>query len=162
MMERRVRTRIGIVAVSAGAFVAVAIFHASDGGVATTEGLVGEAAIYGVPFAVFVFAIWSAGSRWRAEGEGPSSLRKRISAAAEVLAVLSSTLYLLTLPFAGLIAEHERLGAAWVFSGVIAAVLGAVCSIFASPRLWSFAISCALLVPCWVLAAGLFAKMMMD
>jgi hypothetical protein len=162
MILTRARIKLGIIAIFALALLYFAVRDASMGGTEIFEGLLFTFGIYGIPFAVFAFVVWA--SRWpdTTTEAGALSLRNRIGLTAEIMALMSSSLLLSTLPCTRIIAEHETLGAFWIYSGLGTAVLGAVFSIAGSPRRWIHAVSCALLVPCWLFKAVLLAKMMMD
>ena len=153
----KTQIKIAISVFCAGTFLWSAVVSASEGGGGIAEGLIFEFAIYGIPLVVFAFGLWS-----RSWSYQTSSVRARLGLTAEIMVLISSSLFLLTLPGTSLIAEHEALGAAWIITGIVAAIAGALCSMAGLPRRWLQMVSCIALVPCWVFAAALFAKMMMD
>jgi hypothetical protein len=118
--------------------------------------------IYAIPFLIFVLTVWT--GRWSDLKAGSPSLtvREKISVAAEISGAIAPGMLLLNLPLWKLLASHESLGAAWLIAGVFSSILAIVCALAGSPRLWRHAIASALLIPFWVVLAGLLAKAMMD
>ena len=119
-------------------------------------------AIYGVPLLVFVFFVWT--GRWGqlAGGSEPRSARQWIATASEVFGAISSGLFLLNLPLWSVLASSESLGGFWILAGVLTSVTAVVCGGLGSPRQWRHVILSALMLPCWLLLAGLLAKATMD
>jgi hypothetical protein len=118
--------------------------------------------IYAIPFLIFVLTVWT--GRWSDLKAGSPGLtvREKISVAAEISGAIAPGMFLLNLPLWKLLASHESLGAAWLIAGVFSSILAIVCALAGSPRLWRHAIASALLIPFWVVLAGLLAKAMMD
>jgi hypothetical protein len=119
-------------------------------------------AVYGVPFLVFVFFVWT--GRWGplVGGAELRLARQRMASWSEVFGAISSGLFLLNLPLWSVLASHESLGGFWMLAGVLTSVTAVVCGGFGSPRQWRHVVLSALMLPCWVLLAGLLAKAARD
>ena len=158
------RARLSILAVMA---LIVITFAVRDAGMASDsvslDDLLFIFAIYAVPFLVFVFMVWR--GRWsdlRARKEAGATLREKIGVAAEISGTIASGMLLFSLPLWIWLASHESVGSVWVIAGALTSVLAIVCAVAGSPRLWRHAIAAALLLPFWLILAGLLAKAMMD
>lgn len=119
-------------------------------------------AIYGVPFLVFAFMVWT--GRWSElrSSSAERTSRQKIAFVAEVMGAAASGMFLSTLPLWMLLASHESFAAPWVFTGVLAEIAAIGCALVGSPRLWGHAIAAALLLPFWVVDLGLLVKAVMD
>ncbi|HEY2472169.1 MAG TPA: hypothetical protein VGI45_30560 [Terracidiphilus sp.] len=157
------RARLAIIAVAVIVLMIFAIRDARMGSVSFDPGdfliVIG---IYGVPFLVFAFTVWT--GRWSDLKGSLSSLttREKIALAAETSGVAASGMFVLNLPLWTLLASHESFGASWVMAGVLMSIVTIVCALAGSPRLWRHAIASALLLPFWVVDLGLLLKAMMD
>ena len=155
--------RLGIIGL---AFAMLVGFAIRDAGMASDSidpaDLLFVVAVYGVPLLVFVFFVWT--GRWGqiAGGSEPRSARQRMASGSAVFGAISSGLFLLNLPLWSVLASHESLGGAWILAGVLTSVAAVVSGGFGSPRQWRHVVLSALMLPCWVLLAGLLGKATMD
>jgi len=157
------RVRLSILAVALLLVIASAIRDArmaSD--FANLDDLLFVFGIYAIPYLIFVFMVWT--GRWSDLKARSRSLtmREKIAVGAEIAGAIAPGMFLLNLPLWGLLASHESFGSAWLVAGAFSSVLAILCALAGSPRLWRHAIASALLVPFWVVLAGLLAKAMMD
>lgn len=118
--------------------------------------------IYGIPFVIFVFMVWS--GRWRELRSGPENRTTRhiIALIAEIAGALAAGMFLLNLPLWVLLASGEAFGVAWMIAGLVISTVAVLCALAGSPLLWRHAIASALLLPFWVVDIGLLAKTIMD
>lgn len=157
------RLRLSILTVAATLLITFAV---RDAGMASDsvnlDDLLFLIAIYAIPFLIFVFMVWT--GRWSNLRAGSTGLtmRDRIAVAAEISGAIASGMFLLNLPLWILLASHESIAAAWLMAGTVMSVLAVLCALSGSPRLWRHAIASALLLPFWVVLAGLLVKSMMD
>lgn len=157
------RGRLAIIAVAAVVLVIYAVRDAQMASVSFDPGdLRFVLAIYGIPFLVFVFMIWT--GRWAElrDRSAGRTVRQQIALAAEVSGVIASGMFLLSLPLWMLLASHESFGVAWVFTGVLVTIAAIGCALVGSPRLWRHAIAAGLLLPFWIMNLALLAKAVMD
>jgi len=120
--------------------------------------------LFGVPFLVFAYALWSlmgptemASGQDRGKSRGP-----RIAWAGAVLGATSAALLVLILPFWDVIVKHERLGALWLITGLLLTTAAILCGIIGTSRLRRPAILSVFLLPFWIFAGGLLVKATMD
>jgi hypothetical protein len=163
MNLREHRIRLSILAVMG---LQLIIFAVRDAQMASDsvnpEDLLFLFAIYAIPFLIFAFMVWT--GRW-SELRGRSgslTVRERIALAAEISGAIASGMFLLNLPLWILLASQESFAAAWLLSGAVLSILAALCALAGSPRLWPHTIASALLLPFWLVLAGLLAKAAMD
>ncbi len=114
----------------------------------------------GVPFALFLYNVWS----WMSVGglAAEDNRRRGLALAGLAMRAAAAAMLVLLLPFWEIAVQHERFAACWVGSGMMMAVAGTVCGIAGSPALRRSAILSVLLLPFWVFAAGLLLKAVLD
>ena len=119
--------------------------------------------LFGVPFVVFAYALWSlSGSTELAERSRSERRRSLIAFTGAILGVLSAALLLLLEPLWSSLVEHADLAIIWVISGMVLAGAATVCGIIGVSSLRRAALASVLLLPFWGCAAGLMVKAAMD
>ena len=120
--------------------------------------------VFGVPFLVLAYGLWSlnGSTELATTGYAGESKRGRIALAGAVLSTASAALLLLMLPFWDSLIERERLGTLWVITGMLTAAIATLCGIIGSSKLRRPAVISVFLLPFWLFAAGLLVKGVMD
>ena len=120
--------------------------------------------LFGVPFLVFAYALWSLmDSTGMVSGQDSvNAKRARIALTGAVLGAASAALLLLILPFWDALLNHKRLGELWVITGLFMTTAAILCGILGTSRLRRPAIVSVFLLPFWIFAAGLLVKATMD
>ena len=85
-----------------------------------------------------------------------------IALAAEFTGTIASGMCLPNLPLWAFLASHDSFGEFWFITGVLTSIVTILCALAGSPRLWRHAIASALLLPFWIVLAGLLVKATMD
>lgn len=126
------------------------------------QGLLFVIGFFGFPLLVLVFIVWSSGWKEITGETRELSFRNRMALTAEAMGAASAALFVLLLPFWGVLVVHSSLAELWELAGVLTSLLAMACAMAGSPKRWRPAIASALLLPFWFAAAALFVKALMD
>ena len=121
--------------------------------------------LFGVPFLVFAYALWSlmdSAEMVTRQDDSGNAKGARIALAGAVLGTASAALLLLILPLWDALLKHERLEELWVITGLLMTTAAILCGIIGTSRLRRPAIVSVFLVPFWIFAAALLLKATMD
>lgn len=118
--------------------------------------------VFGVPFLILTFSLWSLSGHNELTPANRGSTRVRVALTGSVFGASSAALLLLLQPFWDLFVEHERVTEIWVIVGMALAVAATICGVIGLSRLRRSAIASALLLPFWLFAAGLLLKAALD
>lgn len=149
--------RAAIVAASGVAFAASVVAQAhAPGDPPQVRDVLFLLAVFGVPFLVFVFMVWT--TRW----ERTPGVRPRLALIGAVTGYASAAMLLLLLPLWSVFVGRDRLAAGWVIGGLVLALVASICGMAGAPRLRRAALASVLLLPFWFFAAVLLLRAALD
>lgn len=149
--------RAALLAASAVAVVAFGIGQAHPpGDPPQVKDILFVLAVFGVPYLVFAFIVWTARWEWR------PGARPRLAMLGAAAGGASAAMLLLLLPLWSVLVGRDALAAGWVIGGVALGLAATVCGIGGAPKLRRPALASVLLLPFWFFAAVLLLKASLD